>query len=123
MSGKIHDGLCLLKGNVAEERLVPAVGRLHVDEEDLCQDPAERTEPQEDRPADFARHDGLVGCLDVHGVVDRELAETGARHAFGKVRYAAPVATRMSQTILQLGSMPFSMVASTTIRPISVLRV
>ena len=35
MTGKIDDGLCLLKGNVAEERLVATVGRFHVNEECL----------------------------------------------------------------------------------------
>ena len=75
VSGKIHDGLGLLKGNVAEQRLVAAVGRLHVDEEHLCKNLAERPEPQEDRPADVAGQDSLVRRLDVYGVVDRELAE------------------------------------------------
>ena len=35
VSGKIYNRLCLLKGNVAEQRLVAAVGRLHVDEQYL----------------------------------------------------------------------------------------
>ena len=35
VSGKIYNRLCLLKGNIAEQRLVATVGRLHIDEQYL----------------------------------------------------------------------------------------
>ncbi len=97
VSGEIDDGLCLLKGDVTEQRLVPSVGRLHVDKEHLRQNLTERAEPQEDRAADVAGHDRLTGGLDVHGVVDRKLAEAGPPRVRQR---AAPVPTRTSQTIL-----------------------
>ena len=72
---KIYDSLGLLEGDVAEQRLVATVGGLHIDEEHLCEHLAEGPEPQEDRSADVAGHDRLIGRFDVHCVVDRELAE------------------------------------------------
>ena len=43
--GKIDDDLRLFKGNVAEQCLVVAIGRLHVDKEDFRENLAERPEP------------------------------------------------------------------------------
>ena len=75
VSGEIDDGLCLLNGNIAEQRLMATVGGRHIDEQHLREHLAERSEPQQDRPADVAGYDSLIGGLDIHGGIDRKLAE------------------------------------------------
>ncbi len=70
MPGKIHCGLCLLQGNVAEQWLVAAVGRLHVDEENLRQHLAEGFEPQANGAANVAGDDGLTPWKSRPGIVD-----------------------------------------------------
>lgn len=95
MSGKIDDGPCLFKGYVAEQRLVATIDRRHVDEEYLRENLAERPEPQQDRAADVARHDSLARGLDVHGVIDGELAEARSP----RVRQREIRRTRVDQDI------------------------
>ena len=78
MAHEIDDGLGLLQRNVANQRFVPPVGRVHVDEQHLGQDRPEPLHAQEDRPANLAADDGLIRHLHVDGIEPRQPTEAVA---------------------------------------------